>query len=49
MADQITMMYQKTSSADLPEYVQELKTSFRDFYGNETLKTETFLEEATKV
>ena len=49
MADQITKMYEKTSSHFLPEYVQELETPFRDYYGSDILKTEALLIEDTKV
>ena len=49
MADEITRMYQETSSDPLPEYVQQLRTSYRHFYGSKRLKAEELLKEKTKV
>ena len=49
MADEITKMYQETGSDPLPEYVEELKTSYRPFYGSQRLKAEELLKEKTKV
>ena len=44
IADDVGEMYEVTGDDDLPQYVKELRTPSRRFYGSEKLKTESVLD-----
>ena len=48
-ADKVTKVYQNTGNDPVPDYVRELETSSRSYYGTHRIKTEELFEHHLKV
>ena len=49
IADDVAEMYEVAGDDDLPQYVKELRTPSRRFYGSDKLRTEAVLDAKLEV